>query len=92
MSLANLVNTAIDIVIYLIVARSIISFVPHDPHKPIFRFIYETTEPLLKPFRRFSIGGGGFGIDFSPLIAIFLLQVVVKPVLFYLIGLLWRIG
>lgn len=78
MSLESLVSTAIDILIYLIIARSILSFIPHDPYKPIFRFIHEITEPILKPFRRFSLGGGGMGIDFSPLIAIFLLMMIEK--------------
>jgi len=81
MSLYDLVRIAFDILIYLIIARTILSFIPHDPYKPIWRFIYEITEPMLKPFRRFSIGGGGFGIDFSPLIAIFLLQFVRMVVL-----------
>ncbi|MDA8442861.1 MAG: YggT family protein [Peptococcaceae bacterium] len=75
MNILSIVSTAFDILIYLIVARALLSFIPHDPHKSVFRFVYEITEPLLRPFRRFTVGSG-VGIDFSPLIAIFLLEIV----------------
>lgn len=89
MLIVTVINTAFDILIYLIIARSLISFIPHDPYKPVFRFIYEITEPMLKPFRRFSVGGGGFGLDFSPLIAIFLLMLIHSVLLRLLSGVLY---
>ncbi len=76
MTVGSIINVAIEILIYLIIARSLLSFFPHNPQQPVWRFIYEVTDPLLKPFRRFSVGGSGFGIDFSPLLAIFALIAV----------------
>lgn len=70
---------AFEVYNWIIIARVIISWVPHDPYKPVFRFIYEITEPLLAPFRRmFSMRTG---IDFSPIIAIIVLQMVESLVL-----------
>lgn len=76
MSLITIVDTAFQVLTWLIIARALLSFFPHDPEKPVWRFIYEVTEPMLRPFRRFSMGSGGFGLDFSPLIAIFLLGLI----------------
>lgn len=86
MRFAGIIDTAVEVLIWLILARSILSFIPHDPYKPVWRFIYDITEPMLKPFRRFSLGGSGFGMDFSPLIVILLLQFVIRPVLLMLLG------
>lgn len=88
--IGNIIDTALYVLQLLIFARIILSFIPHDPYNPIFRFVYETTEPMLRPFRRFSLNTGGFGIDFSPLIVLFLLQYLVRPVLYGLLGLIGR--
>ena len=88
--IANIIDTALYVLQLLIFARIILSFIPHDPYNSIFRFVYETTEPMLRPFRRFSINAGGVGIDFSPLIVLFLLQYLVRPVLYSLLGLIGR--
>ena len=84
--ISYIANMAIQVLIWLIIARSVLSFVPHDPHKPIWRFIYDVTEPMLKPFRRFSLSKGGMGVDFSPIIVILLLAYVVTPVVRALVG------
>jgi uncharacterized protein YggT (Ycf19 family) len=42
----------------------------------------------LKPFRRFQIGGAGMSIDFSPLLALLLLQLIIRPLFNRLILLL----
>lgn len=48
---------------------------------PFSRFIYELTEPILEPIRKLT--GGGM-IDFSPIVAYFLLRVLQYGV-FYLL-------
>jgi YggT family protein len=53
-----------------------LSFFPHSLNNPLIRFLYNITEPVLKPFRRFQIGGAGMSIDFSPLLALLALQIV----------------
>lgn len=60
----------------LILARILLSFFPMDRYNPIVRFIYETTEFVLGPIRRIMPNTGM--IDFSPMIAWFLLHLVEK--------------
>ncbi|WP_425807083.1 YggT family protein [Desulfitobacterium sp. Sab5] len=74
---------------YAIVIRALLSWVPQLSDNPIVRILDEVTEPLLRPFRRFQIQGGGFGIDISPLIAYFALYIIrayVLPLIFSLIS------
>jgi len=63
---------------WLVIARLILSFLPLfmriDPYNPVVRFINETTEPLMAPFRRLIPPVGG--IDFSPMIMLFVLQLL----------------
>lgn len=73
---------------YAIVIRVLLSWVPQLSNNPIVRILDEITEPLLRPFQRFQIQGGGFGIDISPLIAYFALYLVrayVLPLIFNLL-------
>ncbi len=58
----------------LILARVIISFTRMDPYHPIRRTVYELTEPILAPIR--GILPPMSGLDFSPLIALLLLELV----------------
>ncbi|MDX9871201.1 MAG: YggT family protein [Clostridia bacterium] len=73
------VRIAFDVYYWLIIIRVILSWVPHDPYKHIFRFIYEITEPALAPFRRLM--GRRMMIDFSPLFALIVLQLLETVVL-----------
>jgi YggT family protein len=68
--------------IILIFLNVLISWVPRMPYNPALRatldFIKETTDPFLNFFRRFlpPIGGGGFALDLSPMLAVILLFVL----------------
>lgn len=73
--LANLLNAVayvlefvINIYMYIIIARAIISWVNPDPYNPIVRFLYRATEPVLYRVRRLLPDFGG--LDISPLIVI----------------------
>ena len=66
----------------LILARVLISFTRMDPSHPIRRTVYDLTEPILAPIRR--ILPPSSGLDFSPLIALLLLELV-RMLLFQLI-------
>jgi YggT family protein len=76
---ADYVNALFTVYIILIFANVLISFVPRVPYnrplRAVLDFITETTNPYLNLFRRFipPIGGGGFALDLSPIIGIFLL-------------------
>jgi len=58
---------------WLIIIAAVISWVNPDPRNPIVRFLYRTTEPILRPFRRILPPGRTGGIDLSPILAILLI-------------------
>lgn len=60
----------------LIVVRVILSYFRHDPQKPVFRFIYDVTEPILYPVRRMIPLFRSAPVDFSPIFAFFLLYLI----------------
>ena len=55
-------------------ARVIISWINHDPYNDIIRIIYQVTEPMLRPIRDI-IPATSIGIDISPFILLFLLNI-----------------
>jgi YggT family protein len=61
-------DKALDIYVYIIIGRAIISWVNPDPYNPIVRFLYKATEPVLYRVRRFMPDMGG--LDLSPLVVI----------------------
>ena len=58
----------------LILARVILSFTRTSPYHPLVRLVYDLTEPVLAPIRR--ILPPMSGLDFSPLIALLLLDLL----------------
>lgn len=70
---------------YAIVIQAVMSWVPQLANSKFGSILNEITEPLLRPFRRFQIGGAGFGIDLSPILAyfsIYLIRAIVLPLIF----------
>ena len=55
-------------------ARVIISWINHDPYNEIIRIIYQVTEPMLRPIRDI-IPATSIGIDISPFVLLFLLNI-----------------
>lgn len=78
-SLERIVYIIFQVMIWLVAIRCILSFIRHDPYQPIIRFIYEVTEPIMAPFRRLMPTAGG--IDFSPMVVFFVLQLLQSLVL-----------
>jgi YggT family protein len=58
----------------LILARVLMSWVRVDPYHPVAQFIYNTTEPFLRPVREALPPVGG--LDFSPIVVLILVQVI----------------
>jgi YggT family protein len=75
-SILDVVFIVLDLVKWLVIAAAVISWVNPDPRNPIVQFLYKTTEPLLRPFRRILPPGRTGGIDFSPLILVVALQFI----------------
>lgn len=64
----------------LIMARMIVSFLPHaDMRHPLIKFVYASTEPLLAPFRAI-LPSTRIGIDFSPLLLMLVVDMVFRIV------------
>ena len=83
--LIGLINIGFQVLVYLIIARCLLSFVRHNPSQPIIRFIYDVTEPIMGPFRRIIPSAGG--LDFSPFIAVLAVEMIRRLI----IQLLWMI-
>jgi YggT family protein len=79
---ADYVGALFLVYIILILVRVLMSWIPRMPYNPALRtvldFISETTDPYLNLFRRIipPIGGGGFGLDLSPMIGIIVLYIL----------------
>lgn len=60
---------------FILLARVLMTWIPNlDPSNPIVQFLYQATEPVLKPIRNALPQTGG--MDFSPLIVFVLISVV----------------
>lgn len=72
----------VEILDYLILARVFLSWIPIGRDNPIIRFIYALTEPILATIRNMlqksPLGGPGMILDFSPIIAFFLIRLVLN--------------
>jgi YggT family protein len=79
---ADYVAALFLVYIILILIRVLMSWIPRMPYNPVLRavldFVTETTDPYLNLFRRIipPIGGGGFGLDLSPMIGIIVLFIL----------------
>jgi YggT family protein len=77
--IANYVDALFLVYLVLIFVRILMSWIPRIPRsatlRPLLDFVTDTTDPYLNIFRRFipPIGSGGFGLDISPIVAIFVL-------------------
>ena len=68
-AVAKILDIALNLYMWIIIGRAVISWVNPDPFNPIVRFLHSVTEPVLYPIRRrLPINFGG--VDFSPIIAI----------------------
>ena len=74
--IARIVDNVITILIFAIIIRSFLSFLPQFKSNKLSTILCDVTDPLLKPFQRFQMGGAASAIDFSPLIAIIALNVI----------------
>ncbi len=67
-AVAYVVEILLNIYMWIIIARAVISWVNPDPYNPIVRFLYRATEPVLHRVRRVLPDMGG--IDLSPLLVL----------------------
>jgi YggT family protein len=63
----------LSVIQWLVIIAAVISWVNPDPRNPIVQFLYRTTEPILRPFRRILPPRRTGGIDLSPILVILLI-------------------
>jgi len=72
MSLLGVFRTMLDVFFYAILLQVILSWV--NPHSPISSALNSLTKPILAPIQRLLPTAGG--IDFSPVVALILIQML----------------
>jgi YggT family protein len=83
--LVTFINTFFFILDLAILARVLLSWVRVDPYHPLVQLLYQITEPILEPFRRFIPPIGM--IDVSPIVAIVVLQIIQQVLISVILGL-----
>ena len=83
MALADLIDFVLMLYLGLILVRVLLSFISLERGNPIVPLIYQLTEPVLQPIRRYIPALGG--LDLSPLVAWLIVMLarvlIVAPVL-----------
>lgn len=78
--LGRVISALFEIINLLIIARVIISWIQPNPGdmrwRKVIMTIYNLAEPILGPIRSLLPQGGILGLDFSPLIALFALNII----------------
>ena len=79
------ISSLLQLYIVVILLRVVLSWFPIQPDSvlaTVYRFVYVVTEPVLGPIRRImpGVGFGGMGLDFSPIIVFFALQLILIPI------------
>ena len=91
-TIADYVQALFLVYLILIFIRVLLSWIPRMPYNRYLRaavdFVEEVTNPYLNVFRRFlpPIGGGGFALDLSPILAIIVLSIVWRVVVALIAG------
>jgi len=68
-ALAQVLNIALTLYMWIIIVRALLSWVNPDPYNPIVQFLHSITEPVLYRVRK-AIPMPGMGLDLSPIIII----------------------
>ncbi len=72
LAIGEVLGGLLSLMVFVLIARAVISWVNPDPYNPIVRFLHSATDPLLKPLRRYIPLVGG-GIDITPIVLLFIL-------------------
>ena len=86
-ALAYILDLALTIYMWAIIARAILSWVNPDPFNPIVRFLYNVTEPVLSWVRaRVPVVFGG--LDLAPLLVLLAIVFLQR----FLVSTLWDLA
>ena len=76
------IKTLLDLYLIAYLLRFLLQWARADFHNPLSQFILRITDPVVRPLRR--VVPGWRGLDFSSLVALLLLQLVVTSMLFFM--------
>ena len=79
----SIITLLFEILRIVLIIRIALSWFPHNRYHPLINIIYQITEPLLEPFRNMINPIGG--VDLSPIIVFFLVNIVEGYLLDFLI-------
>jgi YggT family protein len=79
--LEKVIDVVFTLLNIFILVRIVMSFLPlpdNNITRPLINFIYDITEPILKPMRNLipPVMLGGMGLDLSPVLAMLVLNIV----------------
>ena len=77
LGVARVLDVGLNIYLWFIIIRAVLSWVNPDPYNPIVRFLHRSTDPVLQWVRR-KVPAVFGGLDLSPVIvilAIYFLQI-----------------
>ncbi|TNF69576.1 MAG: YggT family protein [Gammaproteobacteria bacterium] len=72
--LIELFLLVLNIFTFAILIRALLSWINPNPYNPVAILLFQLTEPMLRPLRKRTVFSG---MDFSPFIAIIILQAIV---------------
>jgi YggT family protein len=78
--LADFIGWLLGLYTWVIIAAALISWVNPDPYNPVVQILRRVTEPVLRPIRN-VLARYQTGLDFSPLVAILIIQFIQRVVL-----------
>jgi YggT family protein len=90
--IADYVSALFVVYFILIFIRILLSWIPRMPYYPWLRatvdFVHQVVDPYLNIFRRVipPLGGGGFAIDISPILAIIILGIAGRVIVRLIAG------
>ena len=84
--IVRVIMLVLDIYTWVIIAAAVISWVTPNPYNPVVSMLRRLTEPVLAPIRQLLPPWKTFGLDFSPMIVILVIQWVVPALLRALMG------
>ena len=83
-AIVTVIDIILNVYMWIIVARAIISWVSPTPYNPIVNFLYQATEPVLRYARKIIPPIGGT-LDLSPILVlvaiVFLKQFLVQSLM-----------
>ena len=77
--MAGLINGVLTMFVLAVFIRSILSWFPLSPQNPFKLMVFQVTEPVLAPLRRYLPQFGS--IDLAPMVIIIVILFLIQPLI-----------